>query len=69
MNSVLQRATEEAKGLPDPAQEELGRLIIEYIDRWQALRSDLDQAAQQIAQGEVHSLEEVVARIKQRRSA
>ena len=61
MNDVLKAGLDEASRLPDAAQEELGRRAIEWIDRWQVLHDELEEARRQIERGEGMTSDEVRA--------
>jgi len=52
MTKILQQAFDELATLPDDAQDQLGERLL----RWNQLRASIEQARQQVANGEVAPL-------------
>ena len=57
MTKTLQIAISKATALPEAAQEELGREMLERIDALAELRAVIDVAARQIEAGEEEKLD------------
>ena len=57
MTKTLQIAISKATALPEAAQEELGREMLERIDALAELRAVIDVAARQIEAGEEEELD------------
>ena len=68
MTKTLQVAISKAMALPDAAQEELGREMLERMDALAQLRDAIDVAARQFEAGEGEELD-IEAVIKEARMA
>jgi hypothetical protein len=69
MVKTLELAFSKAAALPDAAQEQIGREMIAYIDKLNALRADLEVGIRQLDAGEGRELdiEDLLRRARARR--
>lgn len=65
----LERAIEAAKKLPPEEQERLGDGVLGYVDRYLALREDLEKGIQDIEAGRVVDGKTVLQKLKARYGA
>jgi len=68
MVKTLERALAEVSTLPEAAQEQIGKQLLDYVTKLRALRSDLEKGIASLDAGEGKELdiEEVIARARQR---
>ena len=57
MVKTLELAFSKAAALPDAAQELIGREVIDYVDKLNALRADLEIGIRQLDAGEGRELD------------
>jgi hypothetical protein len=69
MVKTLELAFTKAAALPEAAQEQIGREILEYVEKLNALRADLEIGIRQLDAGEGRKLdiEDVLRRARERR--
>ena len=63
MVKILERALAEVAGLPEAAQEQIGKELLAHVAKLRALRSDLEQGVASLDAGQGRSLnvEDVLA--------
>lgn len=64
--SKFERAVKAAEELPDDVREELGDNLLHYIDRYLALKEDIDVGIAELDAGLGTPAEEVFARMRAR---
>ena len=52
MTATLERAMTSLRELPADMQEELGQQLLSYVNKWQQLKSNIDQGTNELARGE-----------------
>ncbi len=57
MVKTLELAFSKAAALPEAAQEKIGREVIDYIDKLNALRADIESGIRQLDAGEGRELD------------
>ena len=57
MVKTLELAFSKAAALPEAAQEKIGREVIDYIDKLNALRADIESGVRQLDAGEGRELD------------
>ena len=62
----LERALQAAEQLPEELRDQLGEELLHYVDRYLALRDDLDVGVRQLDAGEGIPAEIVFERLKAR---
>jgi hypothetical protein len=69
MVKTLELAFSKAAELPEAAQEQIGRELLDYVERLNALRADLEIGIRQLDAGEGKELdiEDVLRRARERR--
>ena len=68
MSKVLREAIAKVEALPEPAQESIARELIDYVDRLNALRADLEVGIRQLdaGQGKELDIEDLLKRARAR---
>jgi len=68
MVKTLELAFSKAAALPEAAQEQIGRELLEYVERLNALRADLEVGIRQLDAGEGKELdiEDLLRRARER---
>jgi hypothetical protein len=69
MVKTLELAFRKAAALPEAAQEQIGRELIDYVDKLNALRADLDIGLRQLdaGQGKELDVEDLLRRARVRK--
>ena len=62
----LERAVKAAEGLPEDLREKIGEDLLHFIDKYLALKQDIDVGMAQLERGEVVDGELVFARLRAR---
>lgn len=62
----LERALKAAEELPEDLREQIGEDLLHFIDKYLALKQDIDVGMAQLARGEIVDGEEVFARMRAR---
>ncbi len=65
MSEILKRAFGEAEELPDEAQDALGAALLESLEKWRALRADIQTGLNQLDRGGGRAAEDVLRRIRE----
>ena len=57
MVKALEKAIAEISNLPEPAQEEIGRQLLSYVEKLQWLRSEIDKGVRSLDAGKGRELD------------
>jgi hypothetical protein len=57
MTELLKTAMAEAASLPEPTQDEIGRELLAYIEKWHWLRAEIDEGIRGLDAGEGRELD------------
>jgi hypothetical protein len=57
MGDVFRKAVSEVSALPDEAQDEIGRQLLDYVEKLRLLRRDIQEGLDSLDRGEGRPLE------------